>query len=262
MKKNLHKTASLFIFLLLISAGALFSQTSGTFSFSVTTTSTGGYSPSHLIAIWIENAATSFIKTKIKYSSPDNYDHLATWVNKSGQNVTDAVSGATLTSHGTLTFLWNGTNVGGTLVPDGAYFVWLEMAWGSSLSTGKTVNSYAFTKGPAVVHLTPPNTTNFLSMVLDWTPSTTAVEGVLENKDISVYPNPSTGLVNIDFKKPHEAGTMEIIGEDGKIVYWEKLQSVPAGTKTFDLSGLSDGLYFCRLNFAAHEFIFTIILIK
>jgi len=263
MKRIFHSISGVFLIMFFfIVTNTLYSQTAGTLSFSVTTTSTGGFSPEHLLAIWIENSTSTFIKTKIKYSSPDNYDHLQSWVNKSGLNVVDAVTGATLTSHGTITFLWNGTNVTGTVVQDGSYFVWLEMAWASSLTTGKTVNNYPFTKGTTAFHSTPANTANFLSVIIDWTPSSTPVEGVLENKDIRVYPNPSSGIFSIDFKRPLEEGVLELINDGGKIVYNEKLSGIPAGVKTFDLSALSDGIYYCRIRFLKEEIIFRVILVK
>ena len=260
MKRSLNKKTGIFLILFLFATGVLMSQTPGTLSFSVTTTSSGGYSPAHVMAIWIENSTTSFIKTKIRYSNTENLDHLQTWVNKSGQNVVDATTGATRTTHGTITFLWNGTNVTGTVVPDGDYSIWLEMAWASSLTTGKTVNSFPFTKGTATFHSTPVNTVNFLSPIIDWTPASTGVEGVLENKEIIVYPNPSTGLINIDFKNSHQEGVIEVISMNGKVVYTDKISDVSAGKRTFDLSSLSDGVYFCRLRFSSEEIIFSVIL--
>lgn len=171
MKKILSGSCGIFFLLLLFfSAGELFSQTTGTFSFSVTTTApSGSYADENLLAIWIESGApaSAFIKTKIRYCSNGNLDHLNTWVTKSGQNVVDAVTGATRTSHGTVTFLWNGTSTNGTVVADGAYLVRLEMAWDRDMSTGKTVNSFPFTKGTSLFHSNPANTGNFLSLVLD-----------------------------------------------------------------------------------------------
>jgi hypothetical protein len=172
------------ISLLIIISPTAFSQTTGTLTFSMVTTASGGYSPKHLVAIWIENSSGTFIKTKVKYASTSNYDHLGNWTGKSSQNTVDATTGATLTSHGTVSLNWNGTNVAGTQVPDGTYNIWVEMAWASSLTTGKTTTSFAFTKGTSAVHLTPASTTNFSSITIDWVPagstptiSTSAITG-------------------------------------------------------------------------------------
>lgn len=263
MEKKLSKSAVVIIILLfLTSAREIFSQTAGTLSFTVTTTSTGGFSPDHFLAIWIQNSAAAFIKTKVAYTNTGDLNHMQTWVTKSGQNVVDAVTGGTLTSHGTISFLWNGTNVAGTIVPDGSYFVWLEMAWAQDLTTGKTVNSFPFTKGTVIFHSTPANTANLLSMVLDWTPLSTGIEGAMESKDLNIYPNPTTGLLNIDFKNPSKECTLRIINEAGQSVFSERISDFTTGLRTFDLSGLSAGVYYCTLRFPDKAVVFSVILTK
>jgi hypothetical protein len=263
MKTKLLRSAVLLLILLLFTATEeLSSQTPGTLSFSVTTTSTGGFSPDHYLAIWIENNSAVFIKTKIRYTNAGDLDHMQSWVTKSGQNVIDAVTGSTLTTHGTITFLWNGTNVAGTVVQDGSYFVWLEMAWASSLTTGKTVNSFPFTKGATTFNSTPASTTNFSSIALDWTPLSTGIEGTMESKDINVYPNPSTGLLNIDFKNSGKGCILQIINEAGQVVYKEKISDFTAGLRTFDLTRLSAGVYYCTLHFPQNDVVFPLIMTK
>jgi hypothetical protein len=240
----------------------LFSQTNGTFSFSVTTTApSGSYGTENLLAIWIENSQSAFIKTKVKYLSGE-LDHMATWVSKSGQNVVDATTGPTRAGHGTVTFLWNGTDVNGTLMPDGSYKVWLEMAWDRSLTTGKTVNSFTFTKGVSAFNSTPANTANFLSIVLDWTPLSTGIEGMLESKDMIVYPNPTSGILNLDFKKSEKECLIKIINEAGKVEFTQKITDVQAGPRSLDLSRLQNGNYYCILHLLEKDIVFSIILLK
>jgi|WetSurMetagenome_2_1015567.scaffolds.fasta_scaffold04825_3 hypothetical protein len=263
MEKKLFRSVMVFLLLFFFATpDKLFSQTTGTFSFSVTTTSTGGYSPDHYLAIWIENSSTTFIKTKIRYTNTGDLDHMQTWVTKSGQSIVDAITGASLNSHGTISFLWNGTNTAGTQVPDGSYFVWLEMAWAPSLTTGKTVNSFPFTKGSTPFHSTPSNTANLLSIALDWTPLSTGIEGTLEGKDINVYPNPSKGLLNIDFKHPERECMLQIVNELGQNVHNEKIPDLTAGIRTFDFSRLPAGLYYCTLHFPSKDVVFSIIRAK
>jgi hypothetical protein len=263
MKKKLLRSAIVTAFLFLLIAGReSYSQTAGTLEFSVTTTSTGGFSPDHFLAIWIENSVGTFIKTKVRYTNSGDLNHMQTWVQKSGENIVDATTGASLTSHGTVTLLWNGTNVAGTLVADGSYFVWLEMAWDQSLTTGKTVNSYPFTKGPSLFQSNPANTANFLNMSVKWTPSTTGIEGALEGKEINVYPNPNHGSLNIDFKQPQAECLLQIINEAGKVQYAKKLSNLPVGPMNFDLSALPDGAYYCTLRFPEKTVVFTLILSK
>jgi hypothetical protein len=264
MKNLLQQSVTFWLFVsLFLISGDLYSQTQGTFSFSVTTTAPSGqYGTKNVLAIWIQNSAAAFIKTKIMYCASDNLDHLDTWVTKSGQNVTDAVTGNTRSSHGNITFLWNGKNSANTLVPDGSYNVWLEMAWDEDLVTEKTVNSFSFTKGTLNYHSTPANTANFLSPTLDWTPLSTGVEGVMESKDIIVYPNPSAGLVNINFKQSVKECLIQIINEAGRIEYNENISDLQAGIRTLDLTRLQGGIYYCTLHLPDKDIVFSILLVK
>jgi hypothetical protein len=261
MKNFLPRSEGIIILLFLLTvSGELFSQSAGTFSFSVNTTapSTANYGTDNLLAVWIQNGAAAFIKTKIKYCKNGDLSHLDTWVAKSGQNTVDAITGASRTSYGTVTFLWNGTNVAGTVVPDGSYFVWLEMAWDDN---DKTLNSFPFTKGTNAFHSNPANTANFLSIVLDWTPLSTEIEGTMESKDINVYPNPSSGRLNIDFKHPEKECLVQVINESGRIEYNEKISDIQTGIRTLDLSSLPGGIY-CTLHFPGKDVVFSILLVK
>lgn len=153
---------------LLTNQGEALSQTSGTLSFTVTTTApSGSYGTENLFAAWIQGRDGNFVKTKLKYLSGD-YVHMEEWINSSLLNVVDAVTGPTRTEHGTLTYLWNGTDVDNALVSDGEYKAWVEMAWDNSLSTGKAVASYSFIKGESYFSSSPQDMTNFKSVKLEW----------------------------------------------------------------------------------------------
>jgi hypothetical protein len=226
------------------------SQTAGTFTLSLYTTSTGGYSPKHLVAIWIENGTPSFVKTKLLQSSSSNLDHLALWTSRTGSNLVDATSGATLLTHGNITVVWNGTDVNGNVVPDGNYTAWVEMAWASSLTTGKTYSLFSFTKGPATFHSNPTNTANFYSISLDWAPGTpTSVEKVQAPDEVLLFPNPAKDLLNIRFKKTHSSTLIRIYNEAGNQVYQESLIEFPGTEKTIDISKLPAGVYFVNFHF-------------
>jgi hypothetical protein len=180
---------ALFIGQILFSNG-LHAQTSGTLTATFNTTFTGGsYGTKYVIAAWIQTNSGTFVKTKMKYAKTSNLDHLQTWVNASAQNVVDAITGTTRPAPETLTFTWNGTDVSAAVVADGVYKVWLEMAWGSSLTTGKTVQSFSFTKGVTADHQTG-GTTNFTNLILDWVPTFTDVNENQEKETFSISPNP------------------------------------------------------------------------
>ncbi|MEI7597157.1 MAG: DUF2271 domain-containing protein [Bacteroidota bacterium] len=157
--------------------GLLFSKvnaqsTPGTMTFNVTTTSTGNYSPKHVVAIWIEDANGIFVKTKLRQAVARK-QWLATWITKSAENVVDATTGATLANHtAPITVSWNGTNVAGTLVPDGTYKVGIQMAWSNA---NGPVSYFTFTKGTTPFSSTPTATSNYTAMTLTWNPAVAVV---------------------------------------------------------------------------------------
>jgi hypothetical protein len=252
MKKISHFKSYLILLAVtvMLSEGFLSAQTTGTFTFRLTTTSTGGFSPENLIAIWIENSSAAFVKTKLIQSSNDNLDHLGNWTSRTGSNRVDATSGATLPSHGTRTVIWNGTNVAGNVVPDGVYTVWVEMAWASSLTTGKTTAMFNFTKGASTFHSAPANLTNFTGITLDWVPGTpTAFENIVETSNVAVFPNPTSGLLTLKFRNDHPASRLRIYNESGLLVYDESLKGLTGTDKEIDISSLPAGVYFVNVDF-------------
>jgi len=268
MKKLLLKIASAtFAFCFSVS---LFAQTAGTLTFTYTPVSkTSCYSGSGttckwVLAAWIENNAGAFVKTNLKYCCHGSTsDHLPTWSvnaggtasNCSAANTTGATSGATLTGFVTQSFTWNGTDKNSVLVPDGVYKVMLQETWNHGSSTA--VTTYTFTKGSSTVHLTPANTTNMTGVTLNWAPAGVGIEQTVSgNMEITVYPNPNnSGIVNIDFEK---ADNIKVVNTLGVIVYNEKVDHA-IGTKTIDLSGFDNGIYFICVsdgaNFAKHKVI-------
>lgn len=70
-----------------------------------------------------------------------------------------------------------------------------------------------------------------------------------EEKSLTVYPNPTSGLLNLSLtgfsgKKTH----LNIVNVIGTVVYHETLQNVDGRyTKTIDLSKHANGLYYVKL---------------
>lgn len=235
---------TLFAFIVFLSLNTS-AQTAGTFTFKINPVShSGSYGTKHLIAVWIENSSGTFIKTKLKQASTNNYDHLATWTSKSNKNLVDATSGATLSSYVPITVTWDGTNVSGTVVADGSYKIWVEMAWDRDLSTGKTVTSYDFTKGATVFNSTPANTDLFTDVSLSWIPTVTVTEPTNMADGIRVFPNPTKQLVNVDFRTATDGCTIQVINPAGKILAQRKISSGTTGLQVFDLEKYPNGLYF------------------
>jgi len=237
-------------------------QTAGTLTFTYTPVSHNGYSGTkNVLAIWIQTNADGFVKTKIRNVGSSTNDHLPTWTCNSGGycgtysflcdalastcNTTDATTGATLSSFTTKTITWDGKNVSGTangtIVADGIYKVTIQSTWNHGTS-GTVTKSYTFTKGPNADHQTPANDANFTNIILDWVPAmTTGIDSVSEDPGISVYPNPTNGIFNVDFKK---ASSIKVVNNLGATVYEEKIENATKGTKSIDLTKYANGIYF------------------
>lgn len=132
-------------------------------SFSVTTATLGGrYSPRNIYAIWVTDAQGKFVKTLAKFARI-RARYLTGWNAASGGNVVDAVTGATVTSHGARMATWDLTDVSKKAVPDGDYKIVVELT--DADKTGAST-SIPFTKGAAAVKLTPADQANFKAMSL------------------------------------------------------------------------------------------------
>ena len=249
------------LFLIIIYSG--YSQTSGTLTFSCNTTAPNGtWGTKHVLAVWLENTANPsvFIKTKAKYGNED--DHLTAWLAKSGQSLVDAISGPTLSTYSTISGSWNGTNIAGTVVPDGTYNLFIEMGWGSNKTTDHAVASFTFTKGATSQHLTPTATTNYSGVTIDWTAIATLV-GATENFDnVCVYPNPATGLVNINFGNELKDASLTVVNSVGKTLISEQNTKIPNGLKQVDLTTYPNGMYFITIQSENLKYTYKVLINK
>lgn len=139
---------------------------------TVTTTSAGGrYAPRNVGAIWISDGSDRFIKTLAVWADK-RAKYLKRWNEATAAAGTpasrvDAVSSATRTSHGVRTAAWSCTNTAAMPVPDGAYKVCFELTDYDGPGPNSCV---AFTKGPAPLTLTPPDSPSFTARRLELVP--------------------------------------------------------------------------------------------
>jgi len=171
-------------------------NTPGALSFSVTTISNGAsFSPKHVLAIWIEDGSGNFVKT-LNLNANKRKQYLYTWNDKSSGDVTDAVTGSTLSSHTSHEATWDGTNTSGATVADGDYQVQVEYTSEHAQGPMTTVQ---FTKSASGFSVTPNDATYFSEMDLQFIPeSTTGIPSRLPVKSFSVYPVAAKDFLHID----------------------------------------------------------------
>lgn len=255
----------IFLFLGLLSFTAVLqAQTDGTMTFTFTqgapiNTADGGC----VFAVWIQSG-TTFTKTKIRYLSNNTSDHLPTYGAKAGwttvnnamtANAVDAVTGATRTNGttpaalGSYLVTWNGTNVSGSIVPDGTYTVWYEAAWvdGTDNASDFVNTGFTFTKGATITTTNPANVGPLTAMTITWTPTGLSLDNVYKSK-VVLYPNPSKGIINVVY---HDipVSKIEVVNVLGQIVKTITLDPSQSQTrKSIDLSGHGNGLYIINVS--------------
>jgi hypothetical protein len=262
MKKHLFKLigiASAICFSMTVSA-----QTTGTLTFVFTeathaTSTTYNGNAQHVLAVWVQTNAGAFVKTKLRYAGGGTSDHLPTWATSasctSGNcistacNTVDGITGATASAWKTYTVTWDGKKgaaATGTLQADGVYKVAIQSTWNHG-TAGTAISTYTFTKGAAVDQHTVANIANFTNVSVKWQPSTvTGIdENVSINPEIVVYPNPTNGILNVDYTK---ATNIKVINTLGAVIYDEKLDVLTQGTKAIDLSNFANGIYFINIS--------------
>jgi len=259
MKTKLLSLA-VFVSAILFSANVS-AQTTGTLTFNFTTLNQG--TSKCVMAVWIENSAGVFIKTKIRYLGSSTTDHLPVYGVKSGGsasdamsgNVVDATTGATLSSSttpvawGPKSISWNGTEVSGAVVADGVYKVWVEASWNDGdpdihdyINTG-----YSFTKGSAINSTVPASDLVLNAMTLVWTPTGLSLDSVYKTK-VAIYPNPSTSSINVVYNDI-PVSQIDVVNVLGQVVKSVKLNpSKSEISESIDLSGNANGLYIINVS--------------
>lgn len=240
-------------------SGTMSAQTAGNLTFTFTTPkhTSGNYETNgrYVLAVWIESCTTcgsgttvgtsTFVRTKMRYWGGNTSDHLPTWVSKSGSSTTNATTGATQASFTAKTITWDGKNAAQTAaLADGNYRVCIQETWGHGTATA--TRYFPFVKGTAIDSQAPAADTNFTAISLMWSP-TLATDAFSTTPVAIIYPNPSNGIFNIDFK--NEVSNIKVINMLGAVVYNEKVDLVNAGTsKSIDLSNFANGMYLVNVS--------------
>ena len=142
--------------------------TEGTARLEVATVTEGRkHSPNHVLAIWVTDAKTNFVTT-VMQQGYKRAKYLLTWnAARRGNPGVDGETGATLTSHGTVTATWNGRNRKDQLVPDGTYLFFVEFTEGNSQGP---LAVFPFAKGASAQSKKLENQANFKAITVSFTP--------------------------------------------------------------------------------------------
>lgn len=253
-------------------------QTPGTTTFNFTTLQPGT-KLNLVMAVWVEDANGNFVSTVAMYNlaKAGNQDHLPTFSVKAGGIATNtanvslanAVSGATLkpattpASWGAKSFVWNGLDSTGAMAADGNYVLRVEEAWNSGATgTSDYVSPvYPFVKGAAINTTTPAGDAVVTGLTVSWVPTALGLDNVYKSK-VGIYPNPSTGILNIDFNEV-PVTKIDVVNVLGQIVKSVKVN--PNGfdaSQIIDLSDNANGLYIINVSTAETSSSYKVVLDK
>ncbi|MEI7732049.1 MAG: DUF2271 domain-containing protein [Verrucomicrobiota bacterium] len=158
------------VVLLLAMAGRLFGATAteGTATLEFTTVNPHGkYSPKNVLAVWVTDANTNFVKTITRFGGK-RQKYLGAWNQaRAGLAAVDGSTGATLSSHGTRTATWDGCDGKQQSMPDGKYRFVVEF---TDHNGGGPLAVFPFEKGMATPKQVFPDQKNFTKIQVTFVP--------------------------------------------------------------------------------------------
>lgn len=231
--------------------------------FTVTTQSYGGtFAPKHCLAIWVTDNNDAFKKT-LKLAASTYKVHLVKWNQMSAGNTTDAITGASMTSHTTHTVVWNGKDKNGVLQPNGTYKVYIEFTESNSAQSSipdGPWTSFTFNKG--VIEIQNPADVNFVynsqnklvyKNIQIQTFGTSGFNDILNRTNVSIYPNPTSEEAQIRISLLNDAKlNVSIYNIDGKLVHQFPSKVYESGEHIFfwypQSENLKPGIYFVKVS--------------
>jgi len=226
-------------------------STPANLSFTFTTTNNGGtYAPNNVLAVWITKTNGDFVKTLIVRGGIRK-PKLITWIAQTSGNTIDAVTGPTLTSFGSHTVTWNGTNSAKNIVPDGDYVLHIENV---SANQQGPYASFEFVKGNEQYSNTFEDKTYFKNISLQYTPTQVSIERV-EKQDANLSISPSRGCVLFQFSNEEfDDVQLTILSIQGTVVYTVHNPYYLNAMNTIEWHGVDinghkvpTGTYICKL---------------
>lgn len=150
-------------------AGSLIAaSTEGTVTLEFSPLPTGGkFAPRHVLAVWVTDANTNFVKTLCRYGTK-RVKYLTAWKEARGSEAAvDGITGATRSSHGQVAVTWDCRDAEKKLVSDGTYLLFVELA-DSHRRSYKAV--FAIEKGASAQKKSPPDEPYLKSIQVSFQP--------------------------------------------------------------------------------------------
>ena len=218
----------------------VFAQTSGTLTVEFKSATTGGkYSPRNIVAVWIEDSNGEFVKTLLAYADR-RITHLNNWelsTEKQGikYDRTDAITGATRSSHDTRSCLWDGTDYNKNPVEDGNYSLCMELT--DKNSTGN-YSKFAFEKGETN-KVEPADAPSFLNISILWESTATAnTPDIPINDNVVIIPNPVKNIFRVEGENIDRIELWSISG---------KLLKPNSNSFELDMTEYKNGIYLVKV---------------
>jgi hypothetical protein len=192
----------------------------------------GTWGTKYEVAMWIRNAAGSFIKTFGFWGGDKKTNDFPVWYsNAGGVTSVDGTTGATLSAGATLNSTWNLTDLNNAAVPNGAYSYRIELS-----NHHSSVNAYTdyFVAGTIQIDNTSKVKNGVDSSVNNGSTYITNV--------IAEYTGPASGTITADPEKRtanpfafvtpahfgHGAVTIRLFASNGRTV-WQETYVTSAG---------------------------------
>jgi hypothetical protein len=136
-----------------------------------TTTQAGTFAPNNVVAVWLEDAAGTFVKTIDRHSGVRT-QHLVAWRTAAGAGDTDGVSGASRLDHGTpITLTYRLKDQNQQVIPDGTYTVRMESTELNAVAANENnQGTFTFTKGAVADTQTGLSNGGFTNVSIEFTP--------------------------------------------------------------------------------------------
>jgi hypothetical protein len=202
-------------------------------SFTPTEINGAHYSPNHIFAVWIKDSNNNYIKTLMIYAGTRK-SYLYTWKSSSGGDVTDAITGATVSSFNSYTITWNLKDYKNNNVTGSSFKLCMEMT--SDHVQGPYREIDFSTLGGDFTTI-PADGENFKNITLTYTAGTTGTGTTFQTENyLKIFPNPSTGYLYADIRLEQSSETIISVYNLNNRLMFKKILKLEEGLNHLDLS--------------------------